>query len=39
LEIWDAETYRTYQLQMQVKAKEASKKLGPVHFFPKEGQV
>ena len=37
LEIWNAEAYRSYMQEMQLKAKEAMRKLGPVHFFPKEG--
>ena len=36
LEIWNAEAYRSYMHEMQLKAKEAMQKLGPVHFFPKE---
>ena len=35
LKIWDAQVYRERIHEMQVTAREAMKKLGPVHFFPK----
>ena len=37
LEIWSAEAYRACEQEIQQKAREAMQKLGPVHFFPKEG--
>ena len=39
LEIWNTEAYHTHMNQMQMKVQDAMQNLGPVHFFPKEGQV